>query len=458
MYKIYFIIIGFFTIGEINSQIYSTKIGTNALVNENGGGSNSGFGHYTLYNTVTSWTNSSQGAWAMYFNDYGQVNSAFGSSALFYNTSGYENTVIGFRSMFNNPNGYRNTSVGFEAMYNSGIYNSLNGSLNTAIGARSLYSNYGGNYNVAVGDQAGFNVANGSYNTFVGVQADANTSCSNCAAIGAYAVVTGDNKMVIGNTSVSLIGGIKNWSTLSDKRAKRNIAKLIPGLKFINTLQPVSYNYDIDAYNKLIRPNKKSEAVLNQDDLSATMKDAKQKKEAIRYTGLLAQDVEAAAKKIGYSFSGVDLPSSDSSAYGLKYAELVPSLVKSLQELSTLNDSLKMELYQLIREFNDLAQQSINKENNLTIGEISQSSLYQSIPKRFKHSSVIKYNLKGRGNSAVIKIYNTNNHLVKKIILNPSEKTGMIQLAGDQFAQGYYSYSLEVDDILVSKKSFYVFK
>lgn len=458
MYKICLFMLCLFGVGKINSQMYSTKVGTNALVNENGGGSNSAFGHYTLFNTVTSWTNNAQGAWAMYFNDYGQVNSAFGSSALFFNTSGFENTVLGFRSMFTNPNGYQNTSVGSEAMFNSGVYNSINGSLNTAIGTRALYSNYGGNYNVAIGDQAGFLTANGSNNTFVGVQADANGSYTNSAALGAYSTVTGDNMIVIGNSSVSLIGGRVNWSTLSDRRTKKNIEKHVPGLKFINGLQPVSYNYDIDSYEKLIRPNKKNGVVSNQGDPLTFLREAKQKKESKKYVGLLAQDVEAAAKKIGYPFSGIDIPSNDSSAYGLKYAELVPPLVKSIQELSSLNDSLKMELDELAKELNDLIVRQNNDEPKEFIARTSQSNLYQSIPTQFKHSSIINYKLKNSAKSAVIKIYDTNNKVVKSFNLNPDQKNGEIQITVDQLSLGKYSYSLEVDGSFISKKYFYIIK
>ena len=54
--------------------------------------------------------------------------------------------------------------------------------------------------------------------------------------------------------------------------------------------------------------------------------------EKIRMSGFLAQDVEAAAKKIGYDFNGVDVPKNDKSLYGLKYAEFVVPLVKAVQE------------------------------------------------------------------------------------------------------------------------------
>jgi len=54
--------------------------------------------------------------------------------------------------------------------------------------------------------------------------------------------------------------------------------------------------------------------------------------EKIKMTGFLAQDVEAAAKSIGYDFSGVDVPKNSTDLYGLKYGDFVVPLVKAVQE------------------------------------------------------------------------------------------------------------------------------
>ena len=48
-------------------------------------------------------------------------------------------------------------------------------------------------------------------------------------------------------------------------------------------------------------------------------------------TGFIAQEVEQAAKKIGYDFSGVDAPKNEKDMYGLRYDEFVVPLVKAVQ-------------------------------------------------------------------------------------------------------------------------------
>jgi hypothetical protein len=63
-----------------------------------------------------------------------------------------------------------------------------------------------------------------------------------------------------------------------------------------------------------------------------------------RMTGFIAQEVEAAAKKCEYDFSGVHAPTSPDRLYSLTYAEFVVPLVKAVQELSDQNTQLRQEL------------------------------------------------------------------------------------------------------------------
>ncbi|MCA8941774.1 MAG: hypothetical protein KDB80_04375, partial [Planctomycetes bacterium] len=57
-------------------------------------------------------------------------------------------------------------------------------------------------------------------------------------------------------------------------------------------------------------------------------------KSDIRYTGFIAQDVDAAARAVGFEFSGVKVPEDPTTdTYGLRYAEFVVPLVRAVQEL-----------------------------------------------------------------------------------------------------------------------------
>ena len=56
------------------------------------------------------------------------------------------------------------------------------------------------------------------------------------------------------------------------------------------------------------------------------------------------QEVEVAAKELGYSFSGVDAPENGTDLYGLRYAEFVVPLVKAAQEQNELIVRLQKEI------------------------------------------------------------------------------------------------------------------
>jgi trimeric autotransporter adhesin len=61
-------------------------------------------------------------------------------------------------------------------------------------------------------------------------------------------------------------------------------------------------------------------------------KDSEALKGKMLQTGFIAQEVEVAAKSVGFDFSGVDAPKNENDFYGLRYAEFVVPLVKAVQE------------------------------------------------------------------------------------------------------------------------------
>ena len=87
-------------------------------------------------------------------------------------------------------------------------------------------------------------------------------------------------------------------------------------------LRPVTYNLDMDAI-----------ASFNETPDSLRLEESERKAEEILQTGFIAQEVELAAKKLGYDFSGVDAPQNDKDNYGLRYSEFVVPLVKAMQEM-----------------------------------------------------------------------------------------------------------------------------
>ena len=181
--------------------------------------------------------------------------------------------------------------------------------------------------------------ANGNYCTFLGAFSDATAGgFSNSMALGDAAKITASNQVRVGDNTVTTIGGNVDWTIVSDARFKTNIQENIPGLEFILKLHPVSYQFNRAAMNQFLGKNdntKVSNSLIDQ----------------MRFTGFLAQEVEAAANSLRFDFSGVDKPKNSNDYYGLRYASFVVPLVKAMQEqqqqiadLKTQNELLEKRL------------------------------------------------------------------------------------------------------------------
>lgn len=190
-------------------------------------------------------------------------------------------------------------------------------------------SNTTGSWNTATGHEAFRCNTVGFYNSTHGYLAlDANVLWgyfSNTTATGNQALVTASDQIRFGNISVARIGGQVAWTSLSDSRTKKNIRQDVLGFAFINLIQPVIYNFDLDTADYLLRVDKAKEMLTALSQEEKASREAKQKR---LYTGFVAQDVEKAAQSIGYDFSGVDVDEED--IYGLRYSEFVMPLVKAM--------------------------------------------------------------------------------------------------------------------------------
>lgn len=318
------------TAGEGN-----TATGDHSLFANTDGTFNTANGSYTLASNTTGYNNTAIGSYALTSNSTGNSNIAIGRNTLFVNTTGNNNTANGVGALFSNTAGNNNTANGNNALYSnttgsfntangiSALYANTTGFNNVAIGWLALSSNNGGSRNTAMGDLALSNNTNGDNNTAIGYSAfsTGNLLYNNSTAIGNNAPITASNMIRLGDGNVTTIGGAVNWTVLSDARLKVNVNATVPGLDFILKLRPVTYNIDPQAVAFFL---KTPDSLRN--------KESEKTKANTLQTGFIAQEVELAAKKIGYNFSGVDTPKNENDYYGLRYAEFTVPLVKAMQE------------------------------------------------------------------------------------------------------------------------------
>jgi trimeric autotransporter adhesin len=318
---------------------YNIAIGVQALIANTTGSSNIAIGAQAMLSNTSGNNNTVVGQAAMFSNTSGSNNTAVGDDALFYNTTGGDNTANGEQALQENTTGSDNAATGYQALFGNTY-----GSFNTGVGANALQNTTGSEYNTAIGYQAGATYDNGYNNVFVGSSTDVTgAGFYNVIAIGYRTIVTGSSVALFGNPATTSYGGWANWSNISDGRFKTNIAERVPGLAFILKLRPVTYNLQAGRLDAYLRKNKAS----GKSASDQQYQEALEAKEKITYTGLVAQEVESAARQLGYDFSGIDKPKSENGYYGLRYADFVAPLVKSVQELARRNQDLKRQLEEL---------------------------------------------------------------------------------------------------------------
>lgn len=417
---------------------FNCAFGTHALMQNTAGSNNSAFGENAL-NSNTASFNSAFGRQALYSNTTGTNNTAAGYAALQSNEQGSNNSAFGANAMFSNGKSENNTAVGFSALTSN-----VSGSHNTATGVYSLPLHVLGVGCTANGFQALKNDSIGNYNTGIGAFADVKqNNLTNATSLGFEAIATASNLVMLGNTSVTAVKAAGSFVIYSDGRFKNNVQENVPGLDFINLLNPVTYNYNIHALNKFIGANTELHTDKN-------IEDAIMSKEKKLYSGFIAQDVEVAAHKLGYDFSGVYKPQNESDPYGLSYADFTVPLVKAVQELSKQNEELKNEIADMKKYIETICNNSLQIKTSNPKQE-TMNCLQQNQPNPFGETTILNYSLASDARNAQVVIRSLNGKLVKSITLSSTDK-GKITIDARELSSGTYTYTLMVNNKSVDTK------
>ncbi|CAN5706316.1 hypothetical protein BH10BAC2_BH10BAC2_42980 [soil metagenome] len=434
----------------------NTAVGYQALFSNTTGNSNTAMGYLALYSNTNGIHNIAIGQRALYSNIGGHSNIAIGYQALTKNSTGITSTAIGAGALSLNTTGYSNVATGFNALYNN-----VNGFYNTACGNNTLFSNTSGKSNTAMGFSAGSQSNLNTNCTFLGYDADQTGTAdfTNSMALGNTARITASNQVRVGNVSVTSIGGQVSWTTISDGRYKKEVKNNVPGLQFINKLKPVTYHLDVSGISNFLQEERKGNEgeernALADNELKAFVEKGIKEKEKILYTGFIAQEVEKAAKEIGYDFSGVDVPEHEDDYYGLRYGDFVVPLVKAVQELSKMNDDKDAKIDGLQKQIDEL--KLMMNDVSKTSVSLSKNSLEQNIPNPFNNNSSIRYTIPVSAKNAQLMIIDNSGKTIKQITLNAG--AGVITINASTLSSGTYNYSLWVDGKLVESKKMTIAK
>jgi hypothetical protein len=283
------------TIGKGNNSISS-----NLIVGENAGNAIT-TGYQNLFiggnagkSTTTGIANLNIGIGAGEFNISGIYNSFIGVNAGRYSSGGY-NTFLGQASGENSGSGNSNTFIGHAA-----------GQVSTS------------GENTFVGRSAGILNTSGHHNTFIGIEAGQNVVANyNATAIGWDSRPNANDSVTLGNGSINLLRCAATViSGLSDARDKTDIVEITEGLEFVDKLKPITFTWNQrDGY-----------------------------KVGVKSAGFIAQDLLELQNESAIG-ENLDLVSEiDPERLEARYSNLLPVLVKAIQELSLEVKSLKSEI------------------------------------------------------------------------------------------------------------------
>jgi hypothetical protein len=186
---------------------------------------------------------------------------------------------------------------------------------NISIGANALQNTTSGFSNTAIGTGAGKTLTTGSNVTCIGFNAQPSSS-------------TASNEIILGDANVKFLRcNVQNISALSDQRDKADIEDLNVGLDLINKIKPAKYHWD------------------RREWYPDGNKDGSQKK-AEWTAGFIAQNLAEAQQ--GEEFLNL-ANTTNPDKFEITPGNLIPVLVRAVQELSAKNDDLDKKLSDAMR-------------------------------------------------------------------------------------------------------------
>jgi hypothetical protein len=328
------------------TDTYNTAVGFNAGVTVSTGIQNTLIGSSAGDSLTDADYNTAIGAFALQADTLGSRSVAIGREALysqnFTSATDAYNVAIGYQAGTNISTGINNTliggnagtlftdadnnvAIGFEALKTA-----TTAIQNTAIGTFALYSAtlLAADSNVACGFKAGYTLTTGDNNTFLGnhagywngVDVDGITTGTNNTYLGSKSYPsspTVSNEITLGNANISSLRcADQTIAALSDGRDKTDVVDLPYGLDFINKTRPVQFKWD--------------KRTVYEDD----------QKQGKTHNGFIAQELLALGNNEQHRLVLDENPE----LLEARYSNLLPMMVKAIQELSAKNDALEVRL------------------------------------------------------------------------------------------------------------------
>lgn len=267
-----------------------------------------------------------------------------------------------------------------------------------------------------------------------------------CAGVGYGMSAYGTSGSGIYATSTSNYAGFFAGDVLatsyqtSDAKLKQDIKDVASAIDIISRLHPKLYSFRNDGNYKLMNLPKGLHYGLIAQDVEKVLpnivKDSK-------FETALATPPALPTGKEGTKPAQAKSETIDFKA--VNYTELIPLLIKGMQEQQQEINELKQQVAALSSNSgSDVS--SLNKT-----AVLSSAGLLQNVPNPYKNSTTISYYLPAKASSAQITVTDNNGRVLKQINISGQGK-GSVNIDAASLAAGTYNYSLWVGGKLIDTK------
>ena len=237
----------------------------------------------------------------------------------------------------------------------------------------------------------------------------------------------------------------------SDQKLKQNIQDFTSAMDIINQLHPKKYNYRQDGTYKLMNlPGGTHFGLIAQDVekvLPNLVKESKFQSSYATPAGKVNTDgklnASSATKSETIDFKAVN------------YMELIPIMIKGMQELKSTVDAQQQKIQELQNTIANLksgnAASSVTSSGLSVNPKMTSAFLKQNAPNPFKQNTVIQYNVPASSHNAQLVVFDMNGHQLKSYTLNPG--ANQVTIDGGSLSSGQYIYSLMVDGKKIDSKN-----
>ena len=217
------------------------------------------------------------------------------------------------------------------------------------------------------------------------------------------------------------------FTTLSDIRLKRNVVRMADKEHRSGSTLGNLAGLDVLEYN--LRTPLQDAIVAMPDSMKPTGKDPNPD---IRHYGVSAQELQKLYP---------DLVAEDDEGYlSVNYVEMVPLLLRSMQELKAELDELRC------KDADAVGADPVSARNQTTAidGTVFRPNavLYQNTPNPFTAQTEIRFSLPDNAPQAYIYIFDMTGKMQKQIPVDPSQQS--VTINGYELSAGIYLYSLVV--------------